>query len=278
MTSVLITGVSSGIGLTTARSLLDRGYYVYGTVRRAEDAAELAGHASFTALVMDVTDRPSIVGALDTIARGAHPLTAVINNAGVAVSGPLETLAEEDYRRQFEVNVFGLLAVCQEALPQLHAAREAGLPNVKIINISSVSGYLTSPFTGIYSASKFAIEAITDGLRRELFDFGIDVISVAPGPVKTPIWTKAKTQTKAYEGTRYEYVLEKIDAYADNAAADGVVPQVVADDILTALTTDKPRPDRLVMKKGWLARLVTLLPKRTQDKMFLKRIKENRRY
>lgn len=278
MTSVLITGVSSGIGLTTARTLLDHGYRVYGSVRRAEDAAKLDGHPSFTPLLMDVTDRPSIIAAMNTIARGENTLAAVINNAGVAVSGPLETLAEEDYRRQFEVNVFGLLAVCQETLPLLHAAREAGHANVKIINISSVSGYLTSPFTGIYSASKFAIEAITDGLRRELFDFGIDVISVAPGPVKTPIWTKAKTQTGAYEGTRYEYVLEKIDAYADNAAADGIEPQAVANNILRALRATKPRPDRLVMKKGWMAKLVTLLPKRTQDKMFLKRIKQNRRY
>jgi NAD(P)-dependent dehydrogenase (short-subunit alcohol dehydrogenase family) len=278
MTSVLITGVSSGIGLTTARTLLKQGYHVYGSVRRPGDASELEGNANFSALVMDVTDRPSVAAALATIARGDTTLTAVINNAGIAVSGPLETLEEEDYRKQFEVNVFGLLAVCQEALPQLHSAREAGHTNVKIINISSVSGYLTSPFTSIYSASKFALEAITDGMRRELFDFGIDVISVAPGPVKTPIWTKAKTQTRAYEGTRYAYVLEKIDAYADNAAADGVEPQVVANDILKALLADKPRPDRLVMKKGWMAKLVTHLPKRTQDKMFLKRIKENRRY
>ena len=276
--NVLISGTSTGIGKATAQLLLDAGHRVYGTVRKPADAEQLALHPAFTALIMDVTDRPSIVAVMDAIRASGEPLHAIINNSGVALSGPLETLPESDYRHQFDVNVFGLLAVCQEALPLLHDARDAGITNVKIINVSSVSGYITSMFTSMYSASKFAVEAITDGLRRELVPFGIDAISVAPGPVKTPIWDKAKTQTKPYEGTRYEHVLEKLGPYADAAAASGVTPEKVASVILKALEAERPRPDLLVIKKSYLIRLVMMLPKRVQDKMLLKNLDGNKRY
>jgi len=276
--TILLTGTSSGIGRATAEALLAKGHRVFGTVRRISDAKELSLHPAFSALVMDVTDRTSIAAAVESIRATGETLHAVINNSGIAVSGPLETLAEEDYRRQFDVNVFGSLAICQAALPLLHAAREAGEANVKIINISSVSGYVTAPFTSIYSASKFAIEAITDGLRRELIPFGIDAISIAPGPVKTPIWTKAKTQTKAYEGTRYAHILDKLIPYVENAEAGGVTPQHVAGVILKALESSRPRPHQLVMPKSWIVRIVKQLPKRIQDKVFLKNMEGNKRY
>ncbi|MFT7119872.1 MAG: NAD(P)-dependent dehydrogenase (short-subunit alcohol dehydrogenase family), partial [Neolewinella sp.] len=268
--NILLTGTSTGIGYTTAKTLLDAGHFVFGTVRKLADAEQLALHPAFSALKMDVTDRDSIRSAIAEIKSSGKPLHALINNAGIAVSGPLETIAEEDYRRQFDVNVFGGLAVSQEALALLHAARKAGEGNIKIIYISSVSGYLTSPFTGIYSASKFATEAIVDGLRRELMPFGIDVLSVAPGPVKTPIWTKAKTQTKAFEGTRYANILEKLTDYTEKAEAGGVEPEKVANLILNLLESAKPRPDQLIMRKAWMARLIRQLPKRMQDKMLSK--------
>ncbi|TXF88707.1 SDR family oxidoreductase [Neolewinella aurantiaca] len=276
--NILITGVSSGIGATTAELLLKSGHHVYGTVRKAGDAGQLTRHPAFSALVMDVTDRPAIVEAMATIKATGQPLHAVINNAGIAVSGPLETIAEEDYRKQFDVNVFGNLAVSQEALPLLHAAREAGETNVKIINVGSVSGYVTAPFTSLYSASKFAVEALTDGMRRELIPFGIDVLSVAPGPVKTPIWKKGKTQTKAFEGNRYSHILSKLAAYTEGAEAGGVEPELVAGIIRDMLESDRPRPDRLVMKRNWVIRLLMLAPKRWQDKLFLKNMESNKRY
>jgi|AntRauTorckE5430_2_1112549.scaffolds.fasta_scaffold00006_23 NAD(P)-dependent dehydrogenase (short-subunit alcohol dehydrogenase family) len=275
--NVLITGVSTGIGATTAELLLRSGHDVYGTVRKLGDADQLALHPAFSALVMDVTNRPSIVKAMATIKASGKPLHAVINNAGIAVPGPLETIAEEDYRKQFDVNVFGNLAVSQEALPLLHAAREAGETNVKIINVSSVSGYVTAPFTSLYSASKFAVEALTDGLRRELSPFGIDVLSVAPGPVKTPIWRKANTQTKAFEGTRYAGTLDKLGAYTEATEAGAIDPELVAGIIHDMLKSERPRPDRLVTKKNWIIRLLMLAPKRWQDKMFLKNMEANKR-
>lgn len=276
--NILITGVSSGIGLSTAKTLLEAGHRVWGTVRNLADAEQLSLHPAFIALKMDVTNRASIREAIAEIKSSDHRLHALVNNAGIAVSGPLETLAEEDYRRQFDVNVFGGLAVSQEVLALLHTAREAGETGLKIIYISSVSGYVTSPFTGIYSASKFATEAIVDGLRRELIPYGIDVLSVAPGPVKTPIWEKAKSQTKAYEGTRYAHVLDKLEAYTASAEAGGVEPERVAKLILKMLTTDQPRPDQLIMNKGWTVKLARMLPKRVQDRMFLKNIEQSKRY
>jgi hypothetical protein len=276
--TILLTGVSSGIGATTAQLLLERGHRVWGSVRKAGDADQLALHPAFRALIMDVSDRSSIKSAINKIKASGDPLHAVINNAGIAVSGPLETIAEADYRKQFDVNVFGTLAVCQEALPLLHAARESGADNVKIINVSSVSGYVTAPFTSLYSASKFAVEALTDGLRRELIPFGIDVLSVAPGPVKTPIWQKAKTQTKAFIGTRYADILPRLGPYTEAAEAGGVEPITVAEAILDMLEREQPRPDRLVMNGGWKLRIIRLLSKRRQDKIFLKNMVSNKRY
>ncbi len=275
--SVLVTGVSTGIGRTTAATLLAKGHTVYGSARKAADFGALTDHASFTGLVFDVTDRQAIKQAIQTI-QEAGPLHAVVNNAGVAITGPLETLAEEQYRLQFEVNVFGVLAVTQEALPLLHAAKEAGAPQVKVINISSISGYLSSPFTGIYSASKFALEAITDAWRRELHPYGIDVISIAPGPVKTPIWAKGSKQTAAYEGTRYAHVLDGLNNFTKKANAAGLEPQVIADRILRALVTDQPRPDQLIMKKALLARVIKWMPKRMQDRILLKNLAKRQRY
>ena len=275
--SILVTGVSSGIGLTTARYLLDKGFRVYGSVRRGAGAGELTDRPGFTALTFDVRDREGIRAGIQRITDDGHRLVGVVNNAGVAITGPVETVSEEEYRRQFEVNVFGLVAVCQEALPLLHAAREAGF-TARIVNIGSVSGYVTSPFTTLYSASKFAVEALTDGLRRELMPYGIDVISVAPGPVKTPIWAKGREQTAAFENNRYAAMLEKLGPYTQAAEEAGVEPGVVAEAIYHALTDPAPRPDVLVMRRGWLARLLRLAPRRVQDRVLTKRLAENRRY
>ena len=268
--SILITGVSTGIGLVTAQDLLRRGFHVYGSVRRGEAPADLLDHPAFTQLNFDVRDRAALQQAINIILEAGRPLVGVVNNAGVAVPGPVETTDEQEYRRQFEVNVFGLIAVCQETLPLLHRAKDAGHAP-RIINVSSVSGYLTSPYMAFYSASKFAVEALTDGLRRELLPFGIDVVSVAPGPTKTPIWVKGSTQTSGFEDNRYSHLLPQLEPYTRAAERGGVEPQQVADAIYAALTDDRPRAHVLIMNKRWLARLMRHLPKRVQDRFFTKR-------
>ncbi|MEL6355787.1 MAG: SDR family oxidoreductase [Bacteroidota bacterium] len=278
--TVLISGVSCGIGRATAERLLKEGWWVFGSVRRAGDANDLSTNFPdrFTELVFDITDTETRRKAIASIHTKGFYLRALVNNAGIAVTGPLETIAEEDYRKQFEVNVFGTLGLTQDCLPLLHAAQEAGAGPVRIVNVSSVSGILTNPFTAIYSASKFAVESLTDGLRRELLPFGIDVISVAPGPVKTPIWQKGLEQTTAYTESRYAFILEKFPAYIENAKAMAIPAEKVATCIYEVLTDKKTKPYHLLIKNAWLIKIISRLPKRMMDRMAWKRLNQNRRY
>lgn len=279
MGTALITGVSTGIGLATAEKILQAGWRVYGSVRRAEDAGDLQRKYPdrFHTLVFDVTDRKGIQSGIDQIKANGHQLTALVNNAGIAVSGPLEKLSEADIQKQFDVNVFGLLRLTQVGLPLLHDSVARGLSPVRIVNVSSVSGYVASPYTSLYSASKFAVEALTDGLRRELHTFDIDVVSIAPGPVKTPIWEKASDRREVFED-RYASVLPLLDPYLENAMKMAIPPEVVADKIFNALKASRPKPDQIVMPKGWMIRLMRILPKRWADRMVQSRLQNAKRY
>ena len=268
--AILITGVSSGIGLATALDLLARGYRVYGSLRGDKVPAELAEHPNFTALNFDVREREAIRAGVKRIREDEATLLGLVNNAGVAIPGPVETLCEKEYRRQFDVNVLGVIAVCQEVLPLLHDAKDRG-HDPRIVNVSSVSGSLTAPYMTFYSASKFALEALTDGLRRELLPFGIDVISVAPGPTKTPIWKKGSTLTEAFEQERYQHLVPQLEPYTQAAERNGVDPEEVAEAIYAALTDAKPSAYTLIMNKRWLARAVSKMPKRWQDRFLTKR-------
>ncbi len=277
---VLISGVSSGIGQAAAQLLLASGWRVYGSVRKANDAVVLAAAFpnSFHELVFDITDAAARQRGVASIAANRHQLQALVNNAGIAISGPLENLSEAAVRQQFDVNVFGTLGLTRDCLGQLHAAREAGIAAVRIVNISSVSGILTSPFTALYSASKFALESLTDGLRRELLPFGIDVMSVAPGPVLTPIWDKALGQTAVYENSRYAFVLEKLPNYIRNTQATALPATTIAQGIYAALTDPQPKAFRLLMPKAALVKLLRWLPKRQMDRLVWKNLNANRRY
>ena len=174
--SVLITGCSTGIGRATAARLAAGGRTVYATARRPETLAELEA-AGCRTLALDVTDEASMQAAVDAVEGGVGVL---INNAGYSQSGALETLPMESVRRQFETNVFGLLRMCQLVLPGMRAAGEG-----TIVNVSSMGGRLTFPGGGAYHATKYAVEAMSDALRMEVGRFGIDVICVEPGLIRT---------------------------------------------------------------------------------------------
>ncbi|NJO86838.1 MAG: SDR family NAD(P)-dependent oxidoreductase [Lewinella sp.] len=278
--TVLITGVSTGIGSAAAELLLASGWRVYGSVRQAGDAVRHArAHPSlFYELVFDLGDSTARKAAVAKIAAAGYPLRALVNNAGIAVNGPLETLTEADVRRQFEVNVFGTLALTQSCLPLLRQAQSLGESPVRIVNISSVSGLLSSPFTSLYSASKFAIESLTDGLRRELMPFGIDAVSVAPGPVKTPIWQKAREQTEAYTETPYSFILEKLPAYLARTEATAIPAAKVAAVIRSVLESKRAPAHQLVMRRAWFYGLLPHLPKRWIDHLVWRNINAGRRY
>src|SRR6266704_2863483 len=202
---VLVTGASSGIGRAVAGELVRRGFTVFGTIRRRDDAASLAALGA-TPVTLDVTAAATIAAARAQLERAlaGQPLAGLVNNAGIPAAGPLELFPLDDLRRVLEVNVIGVVAVTQAFPPLLKASRG------RIVNISSVAGRGALPFVGPYAASKFGLEAISDSLRRELLPFGVRVIVIEPGSFKTAIWSKVEAMDlRRYAGTPYESVLER---------------------------------------------------------------------
>lgn len=196
--AIIITGVSSGIGYELAREFAQRNYQVFGSVRKLEHAAPLMDEFpdNFLPLVFDVTDYDTIenvVAEVKDLLKG-KPLVGLINNSGIAVTGPLMQLPIEDYKRQFEVNLFGLIKVTQAVLPLLGAVEGfEGVPG-RILNISSAAGQIGFPFMSAYCGSKHAVEGVSESLRRELMHLGIKVITIGPTAIKTPIWEKEATE------------------------------------------------------------------------------------
>lgn len=198
MKCVVVTGVSSGIGHAIARMLLDKGFRVFGSVRKHSDAERLIVElgAGFTPLVFDVTDETAIRAAADEVRRAldGETLAGLVNNAGIAVAGPVLDLPADEFRRQFEVNVIGPILATQAFGPLLGTDRSLrGAPG-RIVMMSSIAGKFGNPLMAAYSASKHALNGLSDGLRRELMLFGIDVVVIMPGAVKTPIWGKAERE------------------------------------------------------------------------------------
>ena len=260
--AVIVTGASSGIGRATARQLRDRGFAVFGTVRRAEDAGALRGEG-MTPLMMDVTDPASIAAAREVaLTQLEQPLVGLVNNAGIPAAGPLELLPPEELRQVLEVNVIGLLAATQAFLPSLRRSRG------RIVNVGSVSGRIALPFAGAYAASKFAVEALSDSLRRELSGSGVRVVLIEPGPIRTAIWDKvvAPERFERYRGTPYAPLLAFVRRQALSSGEHGLPPEAVADVVLRALTARRP-PIRVVVTRHklryWVMRL---LPDRVLDR------------
>ena len=177
---VLITGCSSGIGRAAAISLHDTGLTVYATARRVDSMADLASRGIHT-LALDVTDEASMTTAVAAVEEAAGPVAVLVNNAGYGLYGPVEQLPMDEIRRQFETNFFGLVRLTQLVLPGMRR-RDSG----RILNVSSMGGRITLPGGAFYHASKYAVEALSNALRMEVAQFGIDVVLIEPGPVKTP--------------------------------------------------------------------------------------------
>jgi NAD(P)-dependent dehydrogenase (short-subunit alcohol dehydrogenase family) len=265
--TVLVTGASSGIGEAAALHLRELGFDAVAAVRKDEDAERLAGRGLRT-LKIDVTDVDSIAAARDELGDG--PLAGLVNNAGIAVAAPLEFLPLDQLRHQLEVNLIGQLAVTQRFLPALRAARG------RIVNVSSIGGRVALPLVGAYHASKFALEAISDTLRRELLSQGVDVIVIEPGGVKTPIWRKGDelaaelTADMSPEGRRlYGNLIAAIRKQTTKIATEtGIEPRVVAEAIGHALTAKRPRARYLVGRDAKVrAPAAAVLPDRLMDRI-----------
>ena len=251
--TVVVTGVSSGIGRATAEVLLERGYRVFGSVRTNDDADRLGGELGdgFMPLVFDVTDAPAIAKAASVVAEdlGDARLFGLVNSAGLAVAGPLLYQSEAEFARHLDVNVTGPFRVTQAFAPLLGADRaRRGAPG-RIVVISSISGQLATPFLGAYAASKHAVEGYADSLRRELIVFGIDVVIVAPGAVSTPIWDKAdREDAGAYAPTPYASAFAQVRAYMIANGRKGLAPEAIAGVVANALVAKRPKAYQPVLR------------------------------
>ena len=271
--AVVITGASTGIGAACALHLDRVGFAVFAGVRKPEDGVALqkAGSERLVPLELDVTDlatiRKSCAVVLDaTKERG---LFGLINNAGIAVVGPLEAVPISDLRQQLEVNVIGQVAVIQVFLPLIRQARG------RIVNMGSIAGLSTMPLMGPYSASKFALEAITDALRLEVQQWGIHVAIVEPGAIATPIWNKSTIEAAEREAaietelrTLYKSVVTAVRKVVGEASKRAIPPDAVVKVVEEALTAPAPKTRYLVGTDAkFLAFLVRLLPDRIYDKL-----------
>lgn len=273
MKSVVVTGVSTGIGNAAARVLAKKGFRVFGSVRKEEDAAALKKDLGerFVPLVFDVTDEAGVARAAAEVraALGGEKLAGLVNNAGIAVSGPLIDLDPDEFRKQMEVNVTGPFLVTQAFAPLLGTDRALKGEPGRIVNISSVAGIRAMPFLGPYAASKFALEGFSEALRRELMMFGIDVVVIGPGPVKTAIWDKAEEiDISRYANSPYRPILENFQKVFIGQGRDGLPAEKLGELIHKALTTPNPKV-RYAAVKGRLAEklVMNFASKRTLDKM-----------
>jgi NADP-dependent 3-hydroxy acid dehydrogenase YdfG len=250
---VLITGCSTGIGAATAAHLADNGFIVYATARRPETLTDLEGRGCRT-LALDVTDEASMAAAVAKVEADEGAVGALVNNAGYSQSGALETVPLESIRRQFETNVFGLIRMCQLVLPGM---RRAG--GGRIVNIGSMGGKLTFPGGGVYHATKYSVEALSDALRFEVQGFGVKVVLIEPGLIVTDF---AKTAVASVDNATTDGPYAKFNAavakgtdavYKGPMRFLGGGPDAVAKVIERAISSGNPRPRYTVTPSAKLA-------------------------
>jgi NAD(P)-dependent dehydrogenase (short-subunit alcohol dehydrogenase family) len=273
--NLLVTGASTGIGRACVLRFAEIGYRTFAGVRKTSDGESLRAESSgkVEPVLLDVTNAESIAGAVDAV--GDQPLAGLINNAGIATLGPLELLPVGALRKQFEVNVIGLVAVTQAFLPHLRRGRG------RIVNIGSIAGRSALPGSGAYDSSKFAVEAITDVLRMESHAWGISVSLIEAGAVATAIWEKSLKEAEdlgrqvgperyaLYSGL-IKTVREEVAGAARNAAPVRAVVKAVEH----ALTARKPKTRYLVGRDAWIWLLLNLLPDRWRDRLILSKVRE----
>ena len=273
--SVVVTGASTGIGEATALLLARQGFRVFAAVRRCEDGEKLkAQNGAIETLLMDVTDTAAVSrAAADVAAVTGGQLYGLVNNAGIAVAGPLECLPIAELERQLDINVIGPVRVTQAFLPMLRAAQG------RIVMMSSVAGKSAMPVVGAYSASKFALEALSDTWRVELYNWNIKVILVEPGPIQTPIWDKsAILATGAMEGVApeklalYSKLIEVGSRFARKAGQSGLPAEAVAGVVLKALTKSRPKARYMIGKGSTERMLLEAMPTGLRDWILAKAI------
>lgn len=256
----LITGASAGIGFETARFLSQQGYLVYGAARRIQKLNELK-NSGVIPIEMDVTNDQSMTGGVNRIVREAGRIDVLINNAGFGSYGAVEDVAIEDAKYQLEVNVFGAARLIQLVLPYMRQNRWG-----KIVNISSIGGKIATPFGGWYHASKFALEGLSDSLRNEVKQFGIDVILIEPGGVKSE-WSgiASKSLTKVSGHTAYKELMNRFAGAFERTESKNSPALVIARLIKKAIEEKRPNAR---YSAGYLAKPTLFMRKLLSDRMF----------
>ena len=252
--SVVITGVSTGIGYQLCADLISKGYLVFGSVRKSEDGQRLSDKfgATFIPLYFDITDHAAIEKAalvVEKRLKGAT-LTGLFNNAGLAVAGPLLHLSVNDLRYQFEVNVIGLIKVSQVFSGLLGTNNQRqGMPG-RIVMISSINGKIAMPFIGAYCGSKFALEGLSQSLRTELNIYGIKLIVVGPGPIKTPIFDKTILKaSEEFSDTPYEKAMNAIiNKFILKTIKKAMTPKVLSVRIIKIFESAAPKSNYIITK------------------------------
>lgn len=277
MKSIVVTGASTGIGWGCVKVLASRGFRVFGSVRKQSDADRLKAEfgQKVEPLVFDITEAAAVRHGAERVAGalGDETLAGLVNNAGIAVPGPMLFVDIDEFRHQLEVNVVGQLIVTQAFAPLLGVDSSRMGEKGRIVMISSVGGRNASPFVGPYNASKFALEGMSESLRRELMLYGIDVIVVAPGAVATPIWDKADTLDIArYANTPYAPALVMVKDYMISQGRKGFPPEKIGAAVCTALTARKPKVRYTVTPDPIQNLMATTLPKRMVDNMIAGRL------
>ena len=277
MKTVVVTGASTGIGWGCVKVLIAGGARVFGSVRKQADADRLSAAfgPTFTPLLFDVTDGAAVAAGARQVeaALGGETLSGLVNNAGIAVPGPLLYLKVDDFAHQLTVNVTGQLIVTQAFAPLLGVDRARKGAAGRIVMISSVGGKNAMPFLGAYSASKFALEGMSESLRRELMPFGIDVIIVAPGAVATPIWDKADTLDLApFADTPYASALGKLKAFMVANGRKGLPAKRLGETVRIALSLPNPKTRYTVAPNSIQNLMATRLPKRLVDNLIARQL------
>jgi NAD(P)-dependent dehydrogenase (short-subunit alcohol dehydrogenase family) len=278
MRSVVVTGASTGIGWATAKLLLDKGFRVFGSARKPADADRLRSEfgANFTPLLFDVTDEAAVLAAGREVreALNGETLAGLVNNAGIAVAGPVLELSADQFRRQMDVNVIGPIIATQAFGPLLGTDPSLRGAKGRIVMISSVAGKNGNPLTSPYVASKHALEGLAESLRRELMLFGIDVIIIAPGPVKTPIWSKGQETVNLdnFKNSPYLPALQKVSTYMKHLDEIGLPPEKIAERVYDALTLPHPKVRYQIAPDPMRHLMMQWLPKRMVDRIIAKRL------
>ncbi len=269
--TALVTGTSTGIGRACAERLTAEGWTVFAGVRRSEDADRLKGEidGDVRPVLLDVTDAGAIERVVSELTDelGDDGLDALVNNAGLAEGGPIEMLTSEEWRRHFDVNVFGLIDVTRAALPLLLTARG------RIVNVGSVAGRVGMALAGPYCAGKHAVEAISETLRFEVEPLGVKVVCVEPGQIATAIWDKSAQRAESVVRDagpellqRYERQIDALYGFVAEGARRGIAPDKVADVIHRALTADRPRHRYLVGPDAKVVGAISRLPDRLRQR------------